>query len=55
MGVGITKQVRWLTFLEGDRIPADLCRELILEGARVATMTRGERILQALDDEARAT
>jgi len=49
-GVGITKQVRWLTFLEGDPIPVELCRELILEGARVATMTRGERILQAMDD-----
>lgn len=35
-GLGITKQVRWLTFLEG---------------ARVATMTRGERILQAMDDD----
>ena len=50
-GVGITKQVRWLTFLEGDPVPADLCRELILEGARVATLTRGERILQAMDGE----
>ena len=50
-GVGITKQVRWLTFLAGDPIPTDLCRELILEGARVATMTRGERMLQALDDD----
>ena len=48
-GIGITKQVRWLTFLDGDPIPADLCRELILEGVRVATMTRGERILQAMD------
>ena len=50
-GVGITKQVRWLTFLENDPIPAELCRELILEGARVATMTRGERILQAMDGD----
>jgi hypothetical protein len=49
-GVGLTKQVRWLTFLDGDPIPAELCRDLILEGARVATMTRGERILQAMDD-----
>jgi hypothetical protein len=54
-GVGITKQVRWLTFLDGDPIPADLCRELILEGARVAAMTRGERNLQAFDGEGRAT
>lgn len=53
-GGGITKQVRWLTFLEGDPVPADLCRELILEGARVATLTRGERILRAMDQEGRA-
>jgi hypothetical protein len=51
VGVGITKQVRWLTFLEGDPVPADVCRELIIEGARVATMTRGERILQAMDGD----
>jgi hypothetical protein len=50
-GVGITKQVRWLTFLDGDPVPTDLCRELILEGARVAVMTRGERMLQAMDDD----
>jgi hypothetical protein len=50
-GVGITKQVRWLTFLDGDPVPTELCRELILEGARVATMTRGERMLQAMDDD----
>jgi hypothetical protein len=55
VGVGVTKQVRWLTFLEGDPIPDELCRELILEGARVATMTRGERILQAMDDAGPAT
>jgi hypothetical protein len=55
VGFGVTKQVRWLTFLEGDPIPDELCRELILEGARVATMTRGERILQAMDDAGPAT
>ncbi len=55
VGVGITKQVRWLTFLEGDPVPADLCRDLILEGARVATVTRGERILQAMDGDRPAT
>ena len=52
-GVGITKQVRWLTFLDGDPIPEERCRELILEGARVAAMTRGERMLRAMDDEPR--
>jgi hypothetical protein len=54
-GVGITKQVRWLTFLDGDPVPAELCRELILEGARVAAMTRGERMLQAIEEEPRPT
>jgi hypothetical protein len=43
--------VRWLTFLDGDPVPTELCRELILEGARVAVMNRGERMLQAMDDD----
>jgi hypothetical protein len=50
-GEGITKQVRWLTFRAGDRIPRERCRELILEGARVAAMTRGERILRSMDGD----
>ncbi len=54
LGEGITKQVRWLTFRAGDRIPKKRCSELILEGARVAAMTRGERILRSMDDEASA-
>jgi Domain of unknown function (DU1801) len=52
LGEGITKKVRWLTFRAGDRIPKKRCSELILEGARVAAMTRGERILRSMDDEA---
>ena len=52
LGESITKQVRWMTFRAGDRIPEERCRELILEGARVATLTRGERILQAMDGRA---
>jgi hypothetical protein len=51
LGQGITKQVRWLTFRGGDRIPEDRCRELILEGARVAAMTRAERILRSMDGD----
>ena len=51
LGEGITKQVRWLTFRAGDRIPKKRCSELILEGARVAAMTRGERILRSMDDD----
>lgn len=49
LGEGITKQVRWLTFRAGDPIPGDRCRDLILEGARVAAMTRGERMLRSMD------
>jgi hypothetical protein len=53
-GAGITKQVRWLTFEAGDRVDARLCQKLIKEAARVATMSRGERRLRAmqLDDGA---
>jgi hypothetical protein len=51
VGEGITKQVRWLTFRPGDRIDAVACVELVREAARVAEMTRGERILRSMDDE----
>ena len=51
LGEGITKQVRWLTFRAGDRIPKMRSRQLILEGARVAAMTRGERILRSMDGD----
>ena len=50
LGAGVTKQVRWLTFRAGDPIDAERCRELVLEGARVAAMTRGERMLRSMDD-----
>jgi hypothetical protein len=48
-GAGVTKQVRWLTFHAGDRIDAALCRDLLREAVRVATMTRAERALRAED------
>jgi hypothetical protein len=51
-GAGVTKQVRWLTFEAGDRVDARLCRKLIKEAARVATMTRGERKLRAMERDA---
>ena len=51
-GAGITKQVRWLTFRAGDVIDAARCAELLREAARVATMSRGERTLRAMDAEA---
>jgi hypothetical protein len=51
-GAGITRQVRWLTFRPGDPIDRPLLEGLIVEGARVARMTRGERLVSALDREA---
>jgi hypothetical protein len=48
-GAGITKQVRWLTFLPGDVIDEDRCAELLREAARVAAMSRAERTLRAMD------
>jgi len=50
-GAGITKRVRWLTFVAGDEIDAERCVELVREAARVAAMTRGERELQSMDGE----
>lgn len=48
-GVGVTKQVRWLTFDAGDTIDHAACRELLLEAAEVGRMSRGERVLRAAD------
>ena len=48
-GVGITKQVRWLTFEAGDAIDHATCRALLIEAAEVGRMTRGERVLRAAD------
>jgi hypothetical protein len=51
-GAGITRQARWLTFREGDVLDSLRLERLVLEGARVARMTRGERLVSALDREA---
>jgi hypothetical protein len=51
-GAGITKQVRWLTFAPGDAIDRPACAELLREAAAVASMSRGERVLRAMDAEA---
>jgi hypothetical protein len=51
-GEGITKQVRWLTFVPRDTIDAPACMELTREAARVAAMTRGERFIRSMDREA---
>jgi hypothetical protein len=51
-GEGITKQVRWLTFVPGDSIDPGACAELVREAAHVASMTRGERMLRSMDRDA---
>ena len=50
-GAGVTKRVRWLTFVDRDEIDVEGCAELLHEAARVAAMTRGERELRSMDGE----
>ncbi len=52
-GKGITKEARWLTFRPGDAIDPPMLDALIREGARVAGLSRPERLMLALDREAR--
>ncbi len=54
-GAGVTKQVRWLTFRPGDVIVVPQVAALVREGARVARLTRGERLISALERDAVAT
>jgi hypothetical protein len=48
-GAGVTKQVRWVTVRPGDEIPEAEFEALVREAARVATMTRSERLVRRLD------
>lgn len=50
-GVGVTKRVRWLTFTGVRGTDTAAVRTLLLESARVARLSRGERlaILLAVD------
>jgi hypothetical protein len=48
-GAGVTKQVRWLTFTAPDEIDPEPTIALVREGARVAALTRGERLAIALE------
>ena len=50
-GEGITKKVRWLTFRAPDEIDREPTLALVREGARVATLTTGERLARMLDRE----
>lgn len=52
-GSGITRQVRWMTLSSPRQIDQEPAIALIREGARVAALTRGERLGQALDTEER--
>lgn len=52
-GAEITRQVRWLTFESPGQIDRQASIALVRDGARVATMTRGERLARALDQERR--
>jgi hypothetical protein len=54
-GEGVTRQVRWLTFTSPDEIAWEPTIALVREGARVAALTRGERLARALDREDRAS
>jgi len=48
-GAGVTKQVRWLTFSAPGDIDPEPTIALVREGARIAALTRGERLAIALD------
>lgn len=49
---GIARQARWVTFRPGDPVDAAVLEELVREGARVAVLSRGERVARLLDREA---
>jgi Domain of unknown function (DU1801) len=49
-GAGVTKRVRWLTLLAIDEIPPT-AEELLREAARLAAMSRGERVALLIDRE----
>jgi hypothetical protein len=53
LGRGVTRRVRWLTFLPGDPQDQAGLEALVREAARVALMTRSERFARMLDREAR--
>lgn len=48
-GAGVTKQVRWLTFEPGDRVDREAIARLVVEAARLAGLTRAERLALAED------
>ncbi len=52
-GDGVTKLARWVTLRPGDVPDAPSLTKLVQEAARVATMSRAERMLRRLEHEAR--
>ncbi|MBF8290561.1 MAG: hypothetical protein HW391_1529 [Chloroflexi bacterium] len=52
-GAGITKQTRWVTLTPSSMLPEDQLAELLREGVRVATLSRGERVAIAMAHDAR--
>lgn len=53
IGAGLTRQLRWLTFGSPEGIDDEQTIELVREGARVAVLTRGERLGLMLDRSGR--
>lgn len=49
-GRGVTKQVRWLTFTDLAHIPPE-AEALVREAARVASLSRAEKIVLRMDRE----
>jgi hypothetical protein len=47
-GAGITRQVRWLTFRPGTTLDVSVLAPLVREAARVALMSRAERLAEVL-------
>lgn len=52
-GLGVTKQVRWLTLDSIDEIREAEFMELVREAARIGAMSRSERIARRIDREER--
>jgi Domain of unknown function (DU1801) len=48
---GDVRQARWLTFVPGDPIDEPMLAALVREGARVAVLSRPERLARLLDRE----
>ena len=50
-GRGVTKRVRWLTFVPGDAVEPEVLAPLLREAARVAGLSPAERAARAFEIE----